>query len=175
MNIRGNIVVTPHILKFIIWYENLGMDDDGQPLRPLNLSDSGIVGHSLKLILSYKMVADYPHQTNLSSRYSNVLPYLYAKRDWERGKTHVSKDDIIIFNSHMHKLFHETLFREVVRGVRNGRKEKEAIHDFLILIRAEEDIWWETVKKGQTRLRNSKKIGKINDKKGGVHNMLIAS
>lgn len=172
MNIRGNIVVKPHILKFICWLENLQQLPSGE-IEPLDISDSGIVGLSLKVVLCYKTETEQPLPEKLSDKYSAVLPYLLPKRAWDRGKLHISKDDIITFNSQMHTLMHEFILRRIIEYTEKGKFAKEAINDFLIEIDAEELVHRDSVTRVNQRLRKSKKIATFYDKKVKSRNQLV--
>jgi len=156
MNIEGNVIVKPHILKFICWLEHIKV---GERLR----LGKGIVSRTLRLLLKYK-TATKNYNYELSSDYSAVLPFYLPKRAWDRGKMFLGKSDIIEFNGQMHALFHDILLLRIIQYKMLGKTEKEAIIDFLVLLDAEEDVHWDSIKRVNSRLRKHKKMPTFYDK-----------
>gem|GEM_PF-2346441 len=152
MKIEGNILVQPHILKFVNWLENL---ESGERL---DLSGGGIISHTLVLLLRPKTLTKEVKIKGKLEHFTTTLPYVMSFRLFKNAHATLGRKEVLIFHHHMHKLFHEFLLRQILHYIHSGKTQIEAIKDFLILIDAEEDVDWESVKRVNLRLRNSKKI-----------------
>jgi hypothetical protein len=124
----------------------------------LDVGNGGIVAHSLLLLMNYKTKLDFYSTTHFAERYTVALPLYIPQRLWQRMKCFVGVEEVVAFNQHIHKLFHEMVLQRVQFYIQTGRTEKAAIQDFLELIGAEEDVHWESIKRVSHRVRTAKKI-----------------
>lgn len=150
--IEGSIPMKPWLAKFARKIENLAEHE------PVNLSHNSYIAKIIKLFLTGKTKLKTSGEKNrIGEEYSGSLRYSIA---YSRNLIFITPTGIRTINKLLFCLFHEMLLSEILMGQRYGIDQKEIIENFLERygIEIEIDVSYDTIKKANFRMRESKKI-----------------
>jgi hypothetical protein len=155
IKLHGTVPVKRYLYKYATIIENL------PPGEPLDLTNCGIIGFQLKLLLGNKTNVNHQDaiSTNTMNKYDALLKFKVHSKLKSFNGFFISRKSIVLFNSFLHQLFHEELLREIVKGESTNVDLKDIIYAFLNKYDIDEDdISFGAVKKANFRLRKSRKM-----------------
>lgn len=159
--IVGKVPTATHLRKFAEFIEDVDEHE------PIDLSSAGVVPRFLKSLMvgKTKMYTDFPYSPVAGK--DDELRYKIDAKMLDTGKHFLTKRNINIFNSFLHAQFHSMLFFKIRLEMKRGYNEKEIIWDYMQLIGIDEEEYsLESIKRQITRLRSSKHMPSLRNKKG---------
>lgn len=157
----GKVPTTTYLRKFVEFIE------DVEPNTPIDLHSAGVVPKFLRglLVGKKKLYMDYPPRV-IAGKDDN-LRYQIDEKLLDSGEIFITKRHINIFNSFVYAQFHSHLFFKIRLEMKKGMNEKEIIWDYMQLLGIEEDEYsLSSIKRQITRLRTSKHMPSLRNKKG---------
>ena len=145
--IQVSVPIKPYLLKFIMYIEGL---KEGQAFH---LGRRSLVSDTLKRLFKYKKQCT---TTSLRPGYTGSFPISIPPALWNQGCFYLDTQAVHDFNMAIFFFFHEMLEMRIMEGVRQGHKRIDIIEGYMELLGIEEDIEFETIKKGNFRLRTSR-------------------
>jgi len=149
--------VKGYLLKFIRHVENL---KEGEALDLIK--SMGAIPYMLSLLLTNKTNMNRSMKGRSFEKiwkgYDAKIKFKVSYRMQSNSKFYFEPKSIQIFDRFLHRLFHDFLLDKILKGIGEGKNEKDIIYDFLAELDIEEDVRFETIKKASYRLRKSKKI-----------------
>lgn len=159
--IIGKVPTTTYLRKFTEFME------DVQPHSPIDLESAGIIPKFLKglLVGKKKLYLDYP--PDVISGKNDELGYLVNEQMLDNGQMFLTRRNINQFNSFLYSQFHAMLLFKIRLEMKKGYTEKDIIWDYMQLIGIDEEEYpLSSIKRQITRLRSSKHMPSLRNKKG---------
>lgn len=123
--LTGHLPMRPHLLTFIQKKENL------RPGQGLLMPGDSVIGGMLDNLLVNKTALRDDKRDRLPVDFRASLPFVIQDSRVTWGDMFITNTRIIRFNSLVSSLMHEMLFADVLRALRSGQQEKEAIYRFI--------------------------------------------
>lgn len=142
--IQISVPVKPYLLKFIQYIEGLGEGD------VFDLNRKSLISDTLRRMFKYKKAC---LSSSLRDGYSASFPVLVPPGIWNQGRFYLDQQAIHDFNTAVFYFFHEVLEFKLLEGTASGQERKQVIEDYMSLLGIDEDVDFDTVKKGNFRLR----------------------
>lgn len=159
--IVGKVPTTTYLRKFVEFIEDVG------PEEPIDLQSAGVVPKFLKglLVGKKKLYMDYPPK--VIGGKDDEIRYIVDKKMLDTGEIFITRRHINIFNSFLYSQFHGMLLFKIRLDMKKGANEKDVILDYMQLLGIEEDEYaMSSIKRQITRLRASKHMPSLRNKKG---------
>jgi len=154
----GAVPIKPHLLAFILKKENL------KPGTPLLLPGDSVLSNHLFSLLCTKAALRDDRRHFIPIEYTDNLLFRLEDHAADRGKIFITPTRIQSFNQFVHRLMHEFLFAEILRGQEEGREEKECIYRFINYYGLF-DLNFDALKKASLRYRERKEFPLFRQKK----------
>jgi hypothetical protein len=153
MSLTYKVPIRPHLKKFVLYKENLSLDE------ALVVDDKrGYIPFFINLILCNKKTYHKYSNTKLPANYSDRLLIEFPVSHQLRNHIFLTNVNIKKLNNFIHKCFHDSLNQHIEQNCFSGSNIKESIYEYMSLLEIYDDISFETLKKGNYRFRKEKDL-----------------
>ena len=127
----------------------------------IDLTGSSFFSRVLKIFMTGKSrLETRADQKEIGKLYTDCLKFSIPYRNLDRGRIFIEPNAVVLINNLFFSAFHEMLLDRILYAQEMGIQEKEAIMNFMRKhgIEPDVDLNFDTVKKANYRLRESKNI-----------------
>ena len=144
--------MTGYLCQYVYWKERVA---PGQAI-PL-VGNAGTLMYVLGNLLTGKLNAGDPLD-DTSESYTADLRFIINPRQFNHTRIMISAEGVRLYNSYVRRDLHETLLTQILTAKAYKVTETDVIYEFMREVGIDDMITFDALKKGQLRLRDSKKI-----------------